>query len=100
MRRDRPSNPCCRTRSMMNKIALLGAVNQAFVLQSRDRALETAPSGQVMLVSDRRYCIHQPETAIALIVAEEGRRVQADNAKIADNCDRTGEAAWQRLKLN
>ena len=65
MRRDRPSNPCGRTRSMMNKIALLGAVNQAFVLQSRDRSLQTAPSGQVMLVSDRCYCIHQPETEIA-----------------------------------
>jgi hypothetical protein len=73
-----------------------------------------------MLVSDCCYCIHQSETAIApfkrvldkarealaipqgiaLIVVQEGRRVQADNAKIADNCDRTGEAAWQRLKLN
>ncbi|MBD2537695.1 hypothetical protein [Coleofasciculus sp. FACHB-SPT36] len=50
---------------MMNKIALLGAVNQALVLQSGDRSLETASSRQVMLVSDRCYCIHQPETAIA-----------------------------------
>ncbi|MBD2085427.1 hypothetical protein [Coleofasciculus sp. FACHB-542] len=50
---------------MMNKITLLGAVNQALVLQSGDRSLQTAPSGQVMLVSDRCYCIHQPETAIA-----------------------------------
>jgi hypothetical protein len=58
VRRDRPSNPCGRTRSMMNKIALLGAVAQAFVLQSRDRSLQTAPSGQVMLVSDRCYYIH------------------------------------------
>jgi hypothetical protein len=45
-----------------------------------------------------QYSIQQPETAIAslhpivrqntiaLFVAEEGRRVQADNAKIADNC--------------
>jgi hypothetical protein len=73
-----------------------------------------------MLVSDRCYCVHQPETAvaslqrvldkmrealaipqgIALIVVQEGRRVQADNARIADNSERTGEAAWQRLKLN
>jgi hypothetical protein len=79
---------------------LFRTVNQAFVLQSSDRALETALSGQVMLVSDRCYYIHQPETAIALIVVQEGRRVQADNAKIADNSERTGEAAWQRLKLN
>ena len=27
--------------------------------------METPLSGQVMLVSDRCYCIHQPETAIA-----------------------------------
>jgi len=41
------------------------SANQAFVLQSCDRTLKTSPSGQVMLVSDRCYCIHQPETAIA-----------------------------------
>lgn len=34
------------------------------------------------------------QRAIALIVAQKGRRVQADNAKIADNCAQTGEAAY------
>ncbi len=32
-------------------VTLFRTVNQAFVLQSRDRSLERAPSGQVMLVN-------------------------------------------------